>query len=185
VVADEQHLPGRAAGGGEHDLVEDSRTDGGYPDPQMTSASVRRGNGTAEQGAGIPPGWRPGGKTRTPHPVPGEAAIVNQRAIWLGALTTCGLVAVLPASIIAIPRWPGPPLSAQARIRLRQAQSQLADDARSSVLPALAGLLVVAGALATWRQARISREGQITAVVHGETGQRLTHRQPACAGECC
>jgi hypothetical protein len=45
---------------------------------------------------------------------------------------------------------------------LQQAQSQLANDARSSVLQGLAGLLVVVGALATWQQVRVSREGQIT-----------------------
>jgi hypothetical protein len=53
-------------------------------------------------------------------------------------------------------------LSAQVRIQLQQAQSQLANDARSSILQALGGLLVVAGATATWRQVYISREGQIT-----------------------
>jgi uncharacterized protein YjbI with pentapeptide repeats len=96
---------------------------------------------------------------------------VNQRTIWLGALAACGVVAILLASIIVIPRWLYPPLgvadlrgvlSAQVRIQLQQAQSQLANDARSSILQALGGLLVVAGATATWRQVYISREGQIT-----------------------
>jgi hypothetical protein len=80
---------------------------------------------------------------------------VNQRTIWLGALTTCGLVAILLVSIIVIPRWLYPPLSAadlrgvlgaQARIQLQQAQSQLANDARSSILQGLAGLIVAATA---------------------------------------
>ena len=96
---------------------------------------------------------------------------MNQRITWLGVLTACGLLAVLLVSIIVIPRWLYPPLSpadlrgiasAQARIQLQQAQSQLANDARSSVLQSLAGLLVVVGAMATWRQVHISREGQIT-----------------------
>lgn len=61
-------------------------------------------------------------------------------------------------------RKPHPALGerAPARIQLQQAQSQLADDARSSILQAFGGLLVVAGAVATWRQVHISREGQIT-----------------------
>ena len=96
---------------------------------------------------------------------------MNQRINWLGVLTACGLLAVLLVSIIVIPRWLYPPLSpagmrgiasAQARIQLQQAQSQLANDARASVLQGLAGLLVVIGAMATWRQVHISREGQIT-----------------------
>jgi hypothetical protein len=75
-------------------------------------------------------------------------------------------VAILLASIIVTPRWLYPPLgvadlrgvlSAQVRIQLQQAQSQLANDARSSILQALGGLLVVAGATATWRQVYISR----------------------------
>jgi hypothetical protein len=99
------------------------------------------------------------------------AAIVNQRITWIGVLTACGLLAVLLVSIIVIPRWLYPPLSvadlrgiasAQVRIQLQQAQSQLANDARASVLQGLAGLLLIAGAVATWRQVYISREGQIT-----------------------
>ena len=52
--------------------------------------------------------------------------------------------------------------SAQLRIQLQQAQSQLTNDARSAVLQGLAGLIVVGGAIAAWWQAHISREGQIT-----------------------
>jgi pentapeptide repeat protein len=96
---------------------------------------------------------------------------VNQRTIWLGASIACGLLAILFASIFLVPRLLYPPLSAldlrgvlsaQSRIQLQQAQSQLANNARSTVFQGLAGLLVVAGAVATWRQAHISREGQIT-----------------------
>lgn len=84
---------------------------------------------------------------------------------------TCVLMALLLVSIVVIPRWLYPPLTisdlrgvvgAQARIQLQQAQSQLANDTQSSVLQGLAGLLVVVGATATWRQVHISREGQIT-----------------------
>lgn len=101
----------------------------------------------------------------------GGAIIVNRRAAWLGALLICGLIAVFLFAIILVPGWLDPPLSAadlstvmstQARIQLQQAQSQLANDTRTSLLQAIGGLLVVVGAMATWRQVHISREGQIT-----------------------
>jgi Pentapeptide repeats (8 copies) len=94
----------------------------------------------------------------------------NRRAIWLGALTGCGLVAVLIA-LFVVPGLLYPPLSAavlrelpnaQARIQLQQAQSQLASSARSAALQGLAGLVVVVGVAATWWQVHVSREGQIT-----------------------
>lgn len=93
------------------------------------------------------------------------------RAAWFGVLMFCLLLAILFAGLIIIPEWLYPSLSAaqlrvvsspQARIELQQAQGQLANNARSSVLQVLAGLAVVGGAIATWRQVRISREGQIT-----------------------
>jgi pentapeptide repeat protein len=77
----------------------------------------------------------------------------------------------LVRGLILIPKWLYPSLSAvqlrgvsspQARIQLQQAQGQLANNVRSSVLQVLAGLAVASGAIATWRQVRISREGQIT-----------------------
>jgi hypothetical protein len=108
---------------------------------------------------------------RKTHPALGGALIVNQRTTWLWALAAGGLAVVLLAGVIVGPRWLYPPLSAadlhgvlsaQTRIQLQQAQSQLASDARSSILQAFGGLLVVAGAVATWRQVHINREGQIT-----------------------
>jgi hypothetical protein len=135
------------------------------------SGQVLRVANTGKQQAAIPCTWHPDGKTRARHRVLGRTAIVNQWTIWLGALTVGGLLIILLVSIILIPQWLYPRLgvadlravaTAQARIQLQQAQSQLANDARSSVLQGLAGLLVVAGALATWRQVHISREGQIT-----------------------
>jgi len=96
---------------------------------------------------------------------------MNQRAIWLGGLVAGGLLLILLGGIILVPHLLYPPLSgndlrgvpsAQSRIQLQQAQSQLAGGARSAVLQGLAGLLVVTGAIATWRQVHISREGQIT-----------------------
>jgi hypothetical protein len=105
------------------------------------------------------------------NPALGGALIANQRTTWLWALGAGGLAVVLLAGVFVVPRWLYPPLSAadlhgvlsaQARIQLQQAQSQLANDARSSLLQAFGGLLVVVGAVATWRQVHISREGQIT-----------------------
>ena len=50
---------------------------------------------------------------------------------------------------------------------LQQAQGQLQNNIRSTLLQGLAGVLLVAGAVTTWRQVQISREGHIT--------DRLTH----------
>jgi hypothetical protein len=51
---------------------------------------------------------------------------------------------------------------AQTRITMQQAQAQLQNDTRSTLLQGFAGLILVAGAVATWRQIQISRHGQIT-----------------------
>ncbi|MFC6018847.1 pentapeptide repeat-containing protein [Plantactinospora solaniradicis] len=51
---------------------------------------------------------------------------------------------------------------AQTRITLQQAQAQLQNNVRSTLLQGFAGLVLVAGAVATWRQVQISRLGQIT-----------------------
>jgi len=97
--------------------------------------------------------------------------VVNRRVAWLAVLTACGLLAVLFCAVWVFPRLLDPPLgmaalrdvaSAQARIQLQQAQAQLANNARSAILQGLAGLVLVAGAVATWRQVHIGRQGQIT-----------------------
>jgi len=51
---------------------------------------------------------------------------------------------------------------ARTRITLQQAQAQLQNDTRATLLQSFAGLVLVAGALATWRQVHISRHAQIT-----------------------
>jgi len=93
------------------------------------------------------------------------------RTAWWGVMLVSLLLATLFVGLILIPKWLYPSLSAvqlrgvsspQARIQLQQAQGQLANNVRSSVLQVLAGLAVASGAIATWRQVRISREGQIT-----------------------
>ena len=75
-------------------------------------------------------------------------------------------MALLPSSPSTAPGGPyvltGNAAGHQVRVQLQQAQSQLANNARSVVLQGLAGLVVVAGAVATWWQLHISREGQIT-----------------------
>lgn len=97
--------------------------------------------------------------------------MANQRAVWVAAIATCGLLAILLGGIIVIPHLLYPSLSpadlrgvgsVQVRIQLQQAQSQLANDARSAVLQGLAGLVVVVGAAATWWQVHISRDSQLT-----------------------
>jgi hypothetical protein len=96
---------------------------------------------------------------------------MNHRSFWLGLLMASGLLVVFLGGIVLIPHLLYPPLSAadlrgianaQVRIQLQQAQSQLANGARSSVLQGLAGLLIVVGGVATWRQVHISRESQLT-----------------------
>lgn len=80
-------------------------------------------------------------------------------------------VGLLLGCVLVFPRLLHPPLSAEElrgvaeadrRIELRQAQAKLQNDARANLLQGIAGLLLVVGAVATWRQVQISREGQIT-----------------------
>ncbi|WP_439382098.1 pentapeptide repeat-containing protein [Amycolatopsis lexingtonensis] len=52
--------------------------------------------------------------------------------------------------------------SAEGRLQLQQAQGQLQNGVRSTLLQCLAGTLVIIGAFATWRQVGVNREGQIT-----------------------
>ena len=84
--------------------------------------------------------------------------------VGLASLVFCGLLLLVPTLLY-------PPLSPsdlrgvtdpRARIELQQARAKLANDARTVVLQGMGGLLVAAGAAATWRQVQISREGQIT-----------------------
>ncbi|MFD4482778.1 pentapeptide repeat-containing protein [Streptomyces sp. NPDC058471] len=88
-------------------------------------------------------------------------------------LGTLGGVAVLIAlaAVVWLPRMVYPPLtspqlghmaSAEKRVKLQQAQSQVQNDFRSQLLQAMGGLVVVAGAAVGWQQLRLAREGQIT-----------------------
>jgi len=92
---------------------------------------------------------------------------VARRTVWLATAA----VLVMLAVVVVVP-WlqvsslPDAELrqvaDAEARIRLVQAQDQLRNAARSTLLQALAGLLVVVGGSATWYQVRVNRDGQIT-----------------------
>ncbi|MFI6100844.1 pentapeptide repeat-containing protein [Lentzea sp. NPDC051213] len=101
----------------------------------------------------------------------GAWTIVMRRVHWPLTLGLTCLLLLILASLVLIPQLLYPRLtdgellavsSPETRIQLQQAQSQLQNGARSALLQAIAGLLVVAGAIATWRQVQVNREGQIT-----------------------
>ena len=92
-------------------------------------------------------------------------------ARWLGPVATAAVLALLLACVLVFPRLLHPPLSAadlrgvssaDRRVELQQAQAKLQNDARATLLQGIAGLLLLAGAVATWRQVQVNREGQIT-----------------------
>lgn len=102
-----------------------------------------------------------------------KGQLIRPLILW-GLLSLTVLAAFV--GLIFLPVWLQPPLSkadlsavhaGEQRVALQQAQAQLENNIRSTMLQGLAGILVVAGAIATWRQVHISREGQIT--------DRLTH----------
>jgi hypothetical protein len=91
--------------------------------------------------------------------------------LWRWGLLALGFLIIAIGSLVTLPPLLYPPLddatlrslsTADARIQLQQAQSQLQNNVRSTLLQTLAGLLVLAGAAATWRQVHVNREGQIT-----------------------
>jgi hypothetical protein len=95
---------------------------------------------------------------------------VRRPPSWLIALAIVIAVALL-GCVLAFPRLLYPPLSAaqlqgvtsaDKRIELQQVQDKLQNDARATLLQGAAGLLLVIGAVATWWQLQISREGQLT-----------------------
>jgi uncharacterized protein YjbI with pentapeptide repeats len=94
---------------------------------------------------------------------------MRQPAGWVVMLAIAAMV-VLLACVLVFPRLLHPQLSAaelrgvaaDRRVELQQAQARLQNDVRATLLQGVAGLLLVAGAVATWRQIQVSREGQIT-----------------------
>jgi hypothetical protein len=90
---------------------------------------------------------------------------------WRAGALAAAAVLLAFIALILVPLLLHPNLSnadlrgvpdAQTRITLQQAQAQLQNNARSTLLQGFAGLILVAGAIATWRQVQISRHGQIT-----------------------
>jgi uncharacterized protein YjbI with pentapeptide repeats len=90
---------------------------------------------------------------------------------WLAGALAAAAILLAFTALIFVPLLLHPNLSnadlrgvpdAQTRITLQQAQAQLQNNARSTLLQGFAGLILVAGAIATWRQVQISRHGQIT-----------------------
>ncbi|MFD1044247.1 pentapeptide repeat-containing protein [Kibdelosporangium lantanae] len=77
-------------------------------------------------------------------------------------------LATLLGCIALFPRLLYPETSFEAvtdmakRLELQQAQRALENNARAMLLQGFAGLLLVVGAVSTWRQLRIARDGNIT-----------------------
>ncbi|GGQ82182.1 pentapeptide repeat-containing protein [Couchioplanes azureus] len=81
-------------------------------------------------------------------------------------------VLVAATLLVLVPALAHPPLSpsdlggvatAERQIALQQAQAQLRDGLRASLLQAVAGVVIALGALATWRQVRVNQDGHLTA----------------------
>src|SRR5215218_6428033 len=77
---------------------------------------------------------------------------------WL-LLGVAGLLA-LGGIVLVAPRWMVAHDAVVSKLSAEQYATAISD-ARTVVLQAVGGLLLAAGAVATWRQVRISREGQI------------------------
>ncbi|MFC0115321.1 pentapeptide repeat-containing protein [Kibdelosporangium aridum] len=96
---------------------------------------------------------------------------MTRQTLWRAAVGIIGLLSIVIVGLTLVPQWLHPPLSdaelqgvpsAEIRIQLRQAQAQLQNNVRATLLQLTAGLLVTAGAAAAWRQAYVNRDGQIT-----------------------
>lgn len=96
---------------------------------------------------------------------------MTRRTLLLGAITAVLGVIIAIGLLLIVPKMLYPPLpgktldqvgAAETRIQLQQAQGQLQNDVRSTLLQALAGVLVVIGAGATWHQVQVIKDGQIT-----------------------
>jgi hypothetical protein len=96
---------------------------------------------------------------------------MRRMPIWLAGTLVAGAVLLASSVLLFVPLLLHPHLSgaelrgvpdAQTRITLRQARAQLQNNTRSTLLQGFAGLILVAGAVATWRQVQISRHGQIS-----------------------
>jgi hypothetical protein len=96
---------------------------------------------------------------------------VTRQSLWLWAIGVVSGLIIVIGVLVVVPAVLYPPLpdadlqrvpDPQTRIGLQQAQGQLQNNMRSTLLQVFAGLLVVMGAAATWRQVQVNRDGQIT-----------------------
>jgi hypothetical protein len=111
---------------------------------------------------------------------------------WLtiGALALVAIAAAL-TTLVIVPIWLHPQLpatelsqvtDAEKRVALQQAQAQLQNETRATLLQGFAGLVLVAGALATWRQVNINRHGQITERITRAVDQLAGNRMDVRVG---
>jgi Pentapeptide repeats (9 copies) len=85
-------------------------------------------------------------------------------------IVAVGVVVVLLAVVLVVPRLLYPPLPASRfagvapdrRIELENDRLKLQNDARATLAQILAGGILLLGAYLTWRQLQVNREGQIT-----------------------
>jgi hypothetical protein len=90
---------------------------------------------------------------------------------WPILVSGSGLVLLLVIAVVFLPAVVYPGLTAEGlrgvasvstRVDLQNARFALQNDFRGQLIQVLAALIVVAGAVATWQQIQVAREGQIT-----------------------
>ncbi len=84
--------------------------------------------------------------------------VVRQR--WVPP-SIAGMIVVLAGLVVYAPSWLVAKDTAAGTLTAEQ-RVNATSDARTALLQAVGGLLLATGAAATWRQVRISREGQVT-----------------------
>lgn len=96
---------------------------------------------------------------------------MRQAAVWLMALATTAVLALVLVGVVVASQRLVPPLSpaelqrvasADRRVELQQEQARLQNDVRATLLQGAAGGLLVAGVAATLWQVQVSRQGQLT-----------------------
>ena len=90
---------------------------------------------------------------------------------WLTTMISSLAIAAGLAVVLFLPQYFYPALSAddlrgvldpEKQITLQQAQAALQNSLRSTLLQSFAGIVLMVGAISTWRQVQISREAQVT-----------------------
>jgi Pentapeptide repeats (8 copies) len=87
--------------------------------------------------------------------------VAHKVAQWGWLLLGLAGLLVLSGLVLFVPRWMVAHDTVSSELSAEQ-YGKAVSDARTAVLQAVGGLLLAAGAVATWRQVRISREGQTT-----------------------